>query len=75
MAYKSKKVATCFCGDGDGHSLRTSGICGAVRAGTLDAAFAQTLLAKIRGGNADDKRRKGENTNASTPVVQPEGAV
>ena len=49
MAYKSKKVATCPCGDGDQHSLRTGGICDGMRSGKFDPASALKLLEKIRG--------------------------
>ena len=70
MAYKSRKVATCPCGDGDQHSLSTSGLRQAMRAGTIDPAYAQERLAAIRGGNKEDKRRKGEH-HVDTPVAQP----
>ena len=49
MSYKSKKAASCPCGDGDMHSLRTGGICDGIRSGKLDRALAFKLLETIRG--------------------------
>ena len=75
MAYKQRTGPTCPCGDGDQHSLRTSGLCSAMRAGTIDPAEAQKQLGAIRSGNRDDKRRKGENVDAQPVTVQPASEV
>ncbi len=75
MAYKSKKVANCACGTGDAHSLRQAGVCDGLRTGVLTQVQATEQLARLARGNSDDRRRRGEPTNAQPITPEPAAEV
>ena len=70
MVYKSKKIATCPCGDGDQHSLRTGGICDAMRSGVLTSAEALKQLEEVRG-----KSKKGSFVEPAAATTDPTGEI
>ena len=58
----SKNEATCPCGDGNSHSLRTGGICDGMRQNKLTPIQAATLLEQIR--------RKSQVGNFKAPSIK-----